>query len=295
MFHLTKISIMPVNAGPEYFVAEKKYLDARTTEKRIEALEEMIRALPKHKGSENLLAQLKHRLARLKKESKTEKKKSVKPFTIEKLGCARVCLLGLTKSGKSSLLKALTGKDVEISDKPYTTTRPEIGMMDYGGVQIQIIEIPSTFEPKYLSLLHTSELILCLFDSTQGEKQKEVLSDLLSKRKLSARIMFITTKGDLEDGEISARTGKGIEELKERIWESLNLIKVYPKPVDKPCSKPIALPAGSTIKDFVERINKAFLKSFKFARIYDKTSFSRRKVGLNYELKNEDTVEIHSE
>jgi len=285
---------MPVNAGPEYFAAEKRYLDARTTEEKIKALEEMIRKLPKHKGSENLLAQLKHRLSRLKKESKTEKKKSVKSFTIEKLGCARVCLLGVTKSGKSSLLKALTGKDVKISDKPYATTKPEVGMMDYEGLKIQIIEIPSTFEPKYLGMLHTSELILCLIDSTQGEEQKKILSEMLNKRKLLAKIIFVATKSDLEDGEISAMTGEGIKELKEKIWKSLEMIKIYPKPTGKPLDKPIALPVGSTVKDFIEGVGRSLLKSFKFARIFDKTRFSGRKVGLNYELKNGDTVEIHS-
>jgi len=40
---------MPINAGPEYFVAEKRYLEAKTKEEKIEALEEMIRTLPKHK------------------------------------------------------------------------------------------------------------------------------------------------------------------------------------------------------------------------------------------------------
>lgn len=284
---------MPVNAGAEYFAAEKRYLDARTREEKIEALKEMIRFAPKHKGAENLLAQLKHRLAKLQKESKSEGRKSSKSFTIEKLGCSRVSILGVTKSGKSSLLKALTGKDVEISDKPYTTTKPEVGMMNYEGLKIQIIEIPSTLEPKYLDLLHTSELILCLIDSTQEESQKEKLGSMLSKRKILSRTIFIKTKSDLGDGEISAATGEGIDELREKIWKSLKLIKVFPKPLNRPPEEPMALSMGSTVKNFVERINRAFLKSFKFARIYDKTSFSGRKVGMNYKLKDGDTVELH--
>jgi len=286
---------MPVNAGPEYFLAEKKYLKARTREEKIEAIKEMIRTLPKHKGSENVLAQLRHRRARLEKELKTEKKKAGKSFEIQKLGSARVCLLGVTKSGKSSLLKILTGKDVEISEKPYTTTKPEVGMMDYNGVKIQIIEIPATFEPKYLGLLHTAELILCLIDSTQEKRQKEILNGLLENRKLLAKIIFVTTKSDLGIGEVSAATGKGIEELREKIWKSLRLIKVYPKPLGKPPSNPMSLPIGSTLKEFVEKISRAFLKSFKFARIYDKTKFSGRKVGLNYELKDGDIIELHLE
>ena len=283
---------MPVNAGAEYFVAERKYQKAKTKEEKIAALEEMIRFAPKHKGAENLLAQLRHRLAKLKKELETKKKIS-KSYTIEKIGCGRVCLLGVTNSGKSSLLKALTGKQVEISDKPYTTTKPEVGMMNYDDVQIQIIEIPSTFETKYLGLLHTCEIILCLIDPTQGEEQKDSLSKILEKRKLKAKILFISTKSDLAKGDVSNVTLEGIESLKRKIWESLNLIRVYPKPVGKPISKPLTLPMNSTVKDFAEKIHKDFIKRFEFARIFDNTKFSGRRVGLNYILKDRDIVEIH--
>jgi ribosome-interacting GTPase 1 len=53
---------MPINASHEYFEAEKKYLKAEGLEDKISCLKEMIRTAPKHKGSENLLAELKTRL-----------------------------------------------------------------------------------------------------------------------------------------------------------------------------------------------------------------------------------------
>ena len=133
--------IMPINAGPEYFVAEKRYLEARTRKEKIAALQEMIKALPKHKGTETLLAQLRKRLAKLK--SQKSVKATTKPkFMIRKLGAAQVCILGLTNSGKSSLLKALTGVEIEIADYPYTTKIPKVAMMPFGEIQIQLIEIP---------------------------------------------------------------------------------------------------------------------------------------------------------
>ena len=49
---------MPINAHPEYFKVEKEYLNAQTIEDKIYWLEELIRVAPKHKGSENLLAEL---------------------------------------------------------------------------------------------------------------------------------------------------------------------------------------------------------------------------------------------
>src|SRR5438876_8975714 len=115
---------MPINAGVEYFVAQKKYLEAKTREQKIVALEEMIRTAPHHKGSENLRAQLTRKLKRLK-EAK-ESKASRKELSIPKEGDAQVCILGLTQSGKSSLLAKLTNARPEISSHPFTTQRPEI-------------------------------------------------------------------------------------------------------------------------------------------------------------------------
>ena len=61
---------MPINAHPDYLAAEKRYNECQTDEERLVALEEMIRKAPKHKGSENLLAQLRLRLKKLKEKLK---------------------------------------------------------------------------------------------------------------------------------------------------------------------------------------------------------------------------------
>lgn len=152
---------MPVNAGPEYFKAEEKYQDAKTREEKIAAMEEMIRTLPKHKGTENMLKQLKRRLAKLKKETTAQAKARPK-FVVKKEGAAQVCIIGKTNSGKSTLLKTLTNAVVEVADYEYTTTQPIVGMMDYQGVGIQLVEIPSTFNPDVISLVRTCDLIVIL-------------------------------------------------------------------------------------------------------------------------------------
>lgn len=66
---------MPLNAGYEYANAEKKYFQAITLDEKIIALEEMIKAAPKHKSSEHHVAELKNRLRRFLE--KKEKSKSV--------------------------------------------------------------------------------------------------------------------------------------------------------------------------------------------------------------------------
>ena len=82
---------MPVNAPIEYYKAEEKFLSARSREEKIETLEEMIRLLPKHKGTEHVLGQLRARMAKLKKQGE---KKGARQKGIKKEGAAQVCLLG---------------------------------------------------------------------------------------------------------------------------------------------------------------------------------------------------------
>ena len=289
---------MPINAGPEYFLAEKKYLQAKTREEKIAALQEMIKTLPKHKGTEKQLALLRKRLAKVKSQ-KSVKAKSKPRFSIRKLGAAQVCILGLTNSGKSSLLKALTGKDVEIADYSYTTKEPTVGMMPFGDVQIQLIEIPSTFDSESMSLLHNCDGIVVLLDAENPDEQKKELTNILKQRYLmDKKILFVVNKSDLESGskyiEISVKEKTGLEELKEKIWNNLDLIRVFTKSPGKPkVVPPITLRKGSSVRDVARIVHKDFLKNFKFARIFNDSKFSGSSVGLDYKLKDLDVVEIH--
>jgi small GTP-binding protein len=291
---------MPINAGVEYFKAEEKYRQAKTREEKIAALEEMISTAPKHKGAENLLAQLKQRLAKLKKESSSRAKSKPK-FVIKKEGAAQVCIIGVTKSGKSSLLKALTNVDVEVADYEYTTTQPVVGMMDYKGVGIQLVEIPSTFDSDSLSIVRACNLALVLIDGSKEieEQLSEVVEVMEKSRMDSKKILIAVNKCDIQSQHgalcISAETGEGLEKLKDEIWKRLDLIRVYTKSPDKKrADKPLTLPIGSTVKDAAKSVHKTILKGFRFARIFNDTKYSGQKVGLEYKLSDLDTVEIHA-
>ncbi|MBI2545352.1 MAG: 50S ribosome-binding GTPase [Candidatus Aenigmarchaeota archaeon] len=295
---------MPINAGQEYFVAEKKYSDARTNEEKIKALEEMIRALPKHKGTHNVLADLKKRLSKLKKESAVSKRKSSKPsFIIRKEGSAQICIIGMTKSGKSSLLNSLTNAKAQVAEYPYTTKKPQVGMMYYKDIQFQMIEIPSTFNSEFMSLLYSCDLIVMMMDAMQNPmKQKEEILKILKKNKLDNKDMvFVKNKSkvcglDPKEVCMDTKSGIGIDELKERMWEELKMIRIYTKSPNKPKAIPaIGMLKNSTVKDLTKEIHKDLLKDFKFAKIFNSTKYSGKKVGLEYKLQDNDVVEIHSE
>ena len=276
---------MPVNASIEYYKAEEKYTSAKTKEEKILYLEEMIRLLPKHKSSENVHAQLRKKLAKIKSEK--SKKSGAKPkWIIKKEGAGQVCLLGLTNSGKSTLLKELTGINSDIAPYEYTTTSPHYGMMLYEDIFIQIIEIPSTFDSEGMSIVHNTDLIIILLDVNKGlEMQRKELDKILEKRSIKSKKIYIITKQKID-----------IEELKEQIWNSLEKIRVYTKtPGKRKEQKPIIFKKGATVKDVIKEVHKNFLKNFRYAKIWGKSvKFSGATVGLEHILTDKDVVEIRA-
>ena len=276
---------MPINAPVEYYKAEEKYKFAKTREEKIACLEEMIRLLPKHHGSERLLKDLRKRLAKLKSQKPVKKSRTQK-LTIKKEGAGQVCLLGLTNSGKSTLLKELTNVDVDIADYPYTTVKPEVGMMKYEDVRIQIVEIPSTFDPEAMSVVHGTDLIIFVLDGEKDtNQQKRELDKILEKRRITTRRLQVVSKKPMN-----------IEKIKTNIWNSLGIIRIYTKtPGKKPEKKPIIFPKGSTVEDVVKEVHKSFLEHFRFAIVKGRSvRFGKEKVGLEHVLKDKDVVEVRT-
>ncbi|MCD6591333.1 MAG: GTP-binding protein [Candidatus Aenigmarchaeota archaeon] len=94
---------------------------------------------------------------------------------------------------------------------------------------------------------------------------------------------------------ISAKNGENLETLKKVLWKKLNLIRIYMKKIreDPDLSEPLIMKKGSKITDVAKRIHKEFAKNFKYARIWGSSKFPGQKVGMNYELKDKDIVELH--
>ncbi|MBI4447445.1 TGS domain-containing protein [Candidatus Woesearchaeota archaeon] len=204
---------MPINAKPEYFIAEKKYYLAQTTAEKIAALEEMLKTAPTHKGAESLRAEIKQRLAKFRASLEKEGKQTGKgpSISIKKEGAAQVVLLSVTNAGKSLLLSKLTNAKPEVASYEYTTTKLEVGIMDYGGIKIQVIEMPPIYEgyaykgngPAFFSLIRNTNLIVFIIDSTKnvGEQLRllgaecEKAQIKLDEKKPSIRIKRSGTGG----------------------------------------------------------------------------------------------------
>lgn len=297
------------NQSPFYIRAEKKFLGAQTNEEKVKWLEEMIRECPKHKSAEKMLANLKTRyiklkekIERTKKVSKGASKKGIKKEELQ------VVIIGKTNAGKSSLISALTNIHPQISEIRFTTRNPVIGMMNYNGVNIQMVEVPA-IESEYYDrgLVHTADLIIILVDEIEqiNEIKKKLENvqiktlivfnkiDILDdneKRKLEARLK----SQKLNFVMISAKTGENLDMLKEKIFKGFEKLRIFTKEPGKPRSeKPIILEPDSEVRDVAEKIFKGFSKSVVETKIWGPSSkFSGQKVGLTHVLKDLDVVEF---
>ena len=135
---------MPANLTPQYLEAERVFKAAKEPDAKLAALDDMIRLLPKHKGTDRMLAGLRRKRSELVDECEKAKVKGRRgpSFRIPPEGGGQAALVGAPNAGKSSLLRALTKATPEVGDFPFTTREPVPGMMAYEDIAFQLIDTP---------------------------------------------------------------------------------------------------------------------------------------------------------
>src|SRR5262245_48899810 len=161
--------VMPANLTPQYMSAEQRFKQASTHEEKIASLEEMLRVIPKHKGTDKLQADLKRRLSKLRQEAqKTAATRRGYTLSVEAEGAGQIVMVGPPNVGKSALLGALTKATPEVADYPFTTRRPLPGMMPFENVQIQLVDMPPIsqehMEPWMSQIVRNADALLLVVD-----------------------------------------------------------------------------------------------------------------------------------
>ena len=136
---------MPANLTPEFKTAEAAFRQARDPRERLECLREMLRTIPKHKGTDHLQGDIKSRIKELTEELAGPKKGGARggPLTvIRPEGAAQIALLGPPNAGKSALHARLTGSNATVAPYPFTTQFPQPGMLPYQDVAFQLLDLP---------------------------------------------------------------------------------------------------------------------------------------------------------
>jgi uncharacterized protein len=182
---------MPANLTPQYIEAERKFKEAKTSEDKMKALEEMMATIPKHKGTEKLQAMIKTKMAKLRSAAQARPvvAKHGPSFHVEKTGAGQVIVVGPPNSGKSQLIASLTGAQPEIGEYPYTTRFASPYMMRFENIKIQLVDSPplnpDDIETGLAELIKTADgvlLVLDLADPDSASKLETLLLKLKEKR-----------------------------------------------------------------------------------------------------------------
>jgi ribosome-interacting GTPase 1 len=163
---------VPANLPPAYFEADQKYRSAKSPAQKIAALQQMLSATPKHKGTDHLRADLRSKVARATEELENPKRgggaSQYQPYAIRKEGAGQAVLIGLPNAGKSQLMAVLTGAAAKVGDYPFTTQLPMPGMLRHQNILIQMVDTPAIndndVQTRLFSLLRNSDLLLIVVD-----------------------------------------------------------------------------------------------------------------------------------
>ena len=316
---------MPANLPPTYYKLKHQHEAAKTDEERLGLLEEMLRIVPKHKGSEKVVSDIRHRIAKIKRGPATTGSKSAGKRSysehIPKQGAGQIVLLGPPNGGKSQILASWTNAKPEVSPTPYTTTTPTVGMLPYENIQFQIIDMPSITPdfvlPTVLTLTRNADLplpvvslasdnllddldvivaLLADADRETPENGTLIVANQLDTAGAGERLDILEEfYGDVfRICPISAETGDGKVPLLQEIYTELEILRVYPKAPGKPIEQddPIVLPTGATVLDAARSLHKDFAE-FRFARIWGPQWHDGQSVSRNDVVYDGDVVEFH--
>ena len=167
---------------------------------------------------------------------------------------ADVGLVGFPNAGKSTLLSVITAAKPKIANYAFTTLVPQLGMVEYrDGKSFCIADLPGIIEGaaegkglghRFLRHIERNSALLFLIpaDSADHKKEFEILYHELEEynpEMLQKDFIIAISKSDMLDDElkeaivkelpphiphlfISSMTNKGLIELKDLLWQTLN-------------------------------------------------------------------------
>ncbi|HYF32265.1 MAG TPA: GTPase ObgE [Chitinophagaceae bacterium] len=167
---------------------------------------------------------------------------------------ADVGLVGFPNAGKSTLLSVMTAAKPKIADYAFTTLTPQLGMVEYrDGKSFCIADLPGIIEGaaegkglghRFLRHIERNSILLFLIpaDSKDHGQEFEILLKELKEYNpelLHKQFIIAISKSDMLDDElkaaiskelpphlphifISSVTGKGLPQLKDLLWQTLN-------------------------------------------------------------------------
>lgn len=212
---------MPANLPPEATAKWNEALAEKNLREKMRLLQEFLSEIPSHKGNERLRAQTKTKIATLKEEIANQRGRrggTRSAWSIDREGAAQVMIIGPTKAGRSSILRALTNAQPAVATYEHATQLPIPGMLKYEDIQFQLVELPALqaiengslqVQPEVIELIRNADGLMMVLDlSSDPVSQFRSVTAALAEVKISVqhqsrRVEVVREKGS---GEVRIAT-----------------------------------------------------------------------------------------
>jgi len=226
----------------------------------------------------------------------------------------QIAIISIANSGKSTLLKNLTGTSSRTIDAPFATSAPELGSIKMNDIRIQVVELPAFYEGVHekdrelLSVVKSSDSVLSV---VKCQNDMAILLSELEKSKIALfnvgdeTVQIVNGYTNIP-GIVSYRCKPvevhlpqvhydNLDDMKKLIYDSFGIIRVYPKKPSGQVDDPLVFFSKEvTIQDFVERLNVKLVKKFRFAKVWGcSVNYQGEQAGLHKQLSDGDMVRLY--
>ncbi len=301
-----------MTANVEFRKLEQKIQRTSDVDEKAEIIRQLLDIFPSYPGLSSKKQKYKRMLDTLERKKEFSKVNggAEEPYALPRYKL-RDFIIGPPNTGKSTLLNQLTGSTARVADYPFTTYKPEIGMMRHNNVSIQLVELPAMFDGDYDSnkrkyeLLRNGSGLAIVVGDIQG---LEMTIDELDKadiqlespqsqfgnpRSKQRKPAFIVHRDmDYFDIGLPFISANSTEEIKAMFYLCLGVIAVYPYINGKRGEEPFILDASSpTVAEFAGKITEDYQRRFAGAKVWGKSvRFDGQMVGLDHVLAEGDNV-----
>ena len=181
-----------------------------------------------------------------------------------------------------------------------------------GGIEVRSTLEQTNLEDEEIQAIIRSFGIVSATVTLRTDVTDDHIVDTLAGNRIYNRAVVVVNKIDLAnkkdlerayeelpDGwpvlNVSAKTGEGIEEMKDFIFDNLGFMSIFLKPQGQEADlvEPLIVKDTSTVRDVCAKLHRDFLRKFRYARVKGPSAkFDWQRVGLDHPLEDGDLLTV---
>ena len=294
----------------------KDRLKGKVGEDRAKEIRQLLKEIPWNVGDYRRIKDgLRKELQEI--EQVEQAKKASRSRTKTKKSTPQFAVIGVTNSGKSSLINNLTGTNIPVESYPFTTTEPQYGALEYEKISFQLVEIPALYEGCWegdkstLGMIYSTDCLLIIGRTFEdfnlvlqelGKQNIELIGNRVADgfiqttpRKIPTFLVYDKNTETMPSSHLKKVSSEDYGEIKKKMVELVKPVRIFTmNHFNEIQDQPIVFYNDPIIvKDVIQKVSKSKITVFKDAVLLEGGPNGRRKrVGITYELQDNDVIHL---